>query len=203
MPDHFEARRDVGQDLGDAFTDNAQICAAAGFAGVLRHVHDVAAWQCGRQCAALFLLLRRSLDVRCWWLGRLRYWRFGFGLRCFRFLQRQLELLDRPFDALGTGAKLLTAQFGQLRLEFLDRQLRDDETVLGCGQLGVFGEQQPLQFDDVIRELIGGKWHAPYSTCFAWRDTGVMSSRSTGLSRQRRLPSWARRAPFEPLKQHR
>ena len=57
---------------------------------------------------------------------------------------------------LGTCAELLTAEFGELRLQFLDRQLRDDEAVFGRRQftapgqqLGIHCKQQLLQFVDV------------------------------------------------------
>ena len=56
------------------------------------------------------------------------------GLRRLGFLQRQLELFEGTIDPLGTCAELLAPELGDLRLQLLDRQLRDDEAVLRRGE---------------------------------------------------------------------
>ena len=127
---------------------------------------DVAARQLSRQLAALFLLWSGSIGglcIRAWGLrlGRLRGLSLSLCLRCFRFLQSQLELFDGAFDPLRTRTELLTAELGELRLQLLDGQLRDDEAVLGCNQLGVLREQQPLQLGDIVGELIEREQHGP------------------------------------------
>jgi hypothetical protein len=57
VADHLEAAGNVGEDLGDALTNFAQVGATAGFAHVGRHVHDVTARQLRWQRAPLLLLL--------------------------------------------------------------------------------------------------------------------------------------------------
>ena len=92
--------------------------------------------------------------------------RFSLGLRRLGFLQCQLELLENPLDPLRARTELLALELGDLGFQLLDRQLRDDEAVLGRGKLGdaggklgIFHEQQPLQLGDVIWQLFGRERH--------------------------------------------
>src|SRR5258706_1904043 len=64
LADDREARRHVGQNLGDALADLAQLAATAGLADTGRQVHHVAACQLGRQLAALLLLRLRGFANR-------------------------------------------------------------------------------------------------------------------------------------------
>ena len=73
VADHLEARRHVGQHLGDALAHGAQRVAAAGFADAGWCVDDIAARQLSRQLAALFLLWSGSIGglcIRAWGLRR-------------------------------------------------------------------------------------------------------------------------------------
>ena len=143
-------------------------------------MHDVAAWQLGRQLPALLLfglhvLGRRHLGVRRIGLGLLRLRGNRLGLRRLGFLQRQLELFDRALDLLRTRTELFAAKLGDLGFQLLDRQLRDDEAVLGCRQLG-FVTSRPtappsrsaaLQRGNIVGKLIGRERHARLDICFA------------------------------------
>ena len=132
----------VAQHLGDGLAHLAQLGPAAGLAHAGRHVHDVAAWKLGRQLAALLLLGlhvlgRLCLGVRRFRLGLLRLRCNRLGLRRLRFLQRQLELFESPLDPLRARTELTPTELGDLGLQLLDRQLRDDEAVLRRCQLAV------------------------------------------------------------------
>src|SRR3954449_3470037 len=53
MTVHLEARRYVGQNLGDSLAHCAQLGPAAGLAHSGWRVHDIVAWKLGRQLTAL------------------------------------------------------------------------------------------------------------------------------------------------------
>ena len=107
-------------------------------------MHDVAAWQAGRQLAPFFLprssvLARLRLGARHFRPGLLRQHRDRLVLCRLGFLQRQLELLENALDPLRALTERLALELGDLGFQLLDRQLRDDEAVPGGCQLGDFG----------------------------------------------------------------
>ena len=125
----------VAKHFGHALAHVAQIGAATPLADIGWSVNDIAARKLLRQLAAPLLLALRVLGRRRVGVRRFRFWPLRlrcdrFGLRGLGFLQRQLELFECTVDALGTRAELLTPELGDLCFELLDRQLRDDETVL-------------------------------------------------------------------------
>ena len=135
----------VAKHLGDAFAHITQIGAAAALADIGWSVNDIATRELGRQLATLLLFGLRVFGRLClgildFRLRRLRLGRDRFGLRRLGLLQRQFELFEGAVDAFGTRAELFATELGDLRLELLDRQLRDDEAILGGDEFSILGE---------------------------------------------------------------
>src|SRR5262249_2098319 len=133
------------QHFGDGLAYVAQIGAAAALAGIRRPVNDITAREACRKIATLlplaFRLLGRWRPRVCGFrfrLSRLRRDRLGFGR--LGFLKRQFELFDHTIDPLGTRTEFLAPKLRDLRLQLLDRQLRDDEAVLAAVSSIVFAE---------------------------------------------------------------
>ncbi len=197
VTDHLEARRHVGQHLGDRLADVAQLRPAAGLAHARRPVNDIATWELGRQLATLLPLRRGGFGDRFILCGGRRCGGDRLGLRSLGLLQRQLQLLDGALDALGARRELLALEPCDLGFQLLDRKLRNDEAILGSSQFSLLGseprcrlDQPPLQLGNIIGQLIRCERHAHAMRCFA-------------LSGKRRRPSSLRSAPFEAFEQHR
>jgi hypothetical protein len=63
-------------------------------------------------------------------------------------------------DPLRARAELLATEPGDLRLQLLDRQLRDNKPVLGCGPFDVLCDQPCFELGNIVGQLIGREQHA-------------------------------------------
>ena len=124
MTDHFEASRDLLQDLGHVLTEFPKPGAAAARADRPRIMHDLLArqvsgqWPSHRLTSVAGWLIRLALCRRC--CAR----RFTF----LQILEHQLELRDLSIEFFGRAPEL-HASLGKLGLVPFDPQS-------GAGQLG-------------------------------------------------------------------
>ena len=125
MADHFEARRDLLQDLGHVLAELGKAGAAAARADRPRIMHDLLARQMIGQRPP-----HRLAPFARWLIrGTLCRRRCACRFALFQILEHQLELRDLSIEFFRRAPKLHPPQLGKLSLVLFDPQP-------GAGQLG-------------------------------------------------------------------